>query len=201
MPTGYTSPIYDGTETTFRQFALRCARGMGACVMMRDSTMDAPIPERFEPYVAYYDKQIVTAQARIDELNAMSEAEREAAANEHNREAEERNRERLEENTALAARYDAMIAETQAWQGAPDGLKSFMLSQLVDSRRFDVSDAPYQAELKPAALWFADELAEAARSLRYATEQRAAEIERTNERNAWLAKLHAALPPEEKVDG
>lgn len=36
MPTGYTSPLYEGKEISFEQFALRCARNFGALVMMRD---------------------------------------------------------------------------------------------------------------------------------------------------------------------
>lgn len=49
MPTGYTSPLYEGKEISFEQFALRCARNFGALVMMREEPLDTPIPEKFNP--------------------------------------------------------------------------------------------------------------------------------------------------------
>ena len=48
MPTGYTAIIEDKPGLTLREFALRCARGMGACIMQRDDNMDEP-PKAPEP--------------------------------------------------------------------------------------------------------------------------------------------------------
>ncbi|RVI59922.1 hypothetical protein [Sinorhizobium meliloti] len=196
MPTGYTANIHDGTETTLRQFALRCAHGMGALITMRDEPLSAPIPTRLEPSTSYYDKTIDEASARIAELKAMSESDRALAAAEHNRQIEECRRRRVEENNAMKARYDAMITQTEAWQGAPEGLKEFMLDQLKQSRDFDISDDPlrYMEDTVSTDAWFASQLLEADRRLQYATEQRNSEIDRTNKRNEWLAQLHAALP-------
>lgn len=196
MPTGYTANIHDGTETTLRQFALRCARGMGALITMRDEPLSAPIPTRLEPSTGYYDKTIDEANARLVELKAMSESDRALAAAEYNRQIEESRRRRVEESDAMRARYDAMITQTEAWQGAPEGLKEFMLDQLKQSRDFDVSDDPlrYMEDTVSTDAWFASQLLEADRRLQYATEQRNAEIDRTNKRNEWLAQLHAALP-------
>ena len=196
MPTGYTSKIYDGTETTLRQFALRCARGMGALITMRDDPMDAAIPQRLEADTAYYDKQITRAEARIAELRAMTDEECDAAAEKFNAELVEHNRKRVEDNDALRARYDALIAETEAWEGAPEGLKDLMLDQLRESREFDVSPDPlrYAGQPRTGVEWMAAELENAARELRYGIEGRDGEIARTQGRNEWLAQLHAALP-------
>jgi hypothetical protein len=77
MTTGYTAAI--ANDITFNDFAMRCARAMGALVMMRDEPFDAPIPERFEPS-DYHIKKIADASARLLELQAMSEIEAIASA-------------------------------------------------------------------------------------------------------------------------
>ena len=47
MPTEYTDAIADGIS--FNDFMMKCARGMGALIMMSDEPSDAPILEQFEP--------------------------------------------------------------------------------------------------------------------------------------------------------
>ncbi len=47
MPTGYTHLIEEGCN--LEEFVWACARAFGACVMMRDDSVDKPVPEKFEP--------------------------------------------------------------------------------------------------------------------------------------------------------
>ena len=54
MPTGYTAIIEEKPDLTFREFALKCARGMGACIMQRDEGMDS-LP-RVDPPSDYHLK-------------------------------------------------------------------------------------------------------------------------------------------------
>ncbi len=196
MPTGYTHRVQSGETTSLREFALTCARGMGALIMMRDEPLDAPVPERFEPDTKYYSDRLAEAEAKLAQLQAMSSAEREAAAAAHKSAAEARNAKRVAENDQQRRRYEDMIAKVQAWQGAPEGLKEFMLEQLVYSMKFDVSDEPYQEKILSAAEWYAAEVRNATNAIANATQNIAGEITRTEGRNAWLAKLHASLPAE-----
>lgn len=79
MPTGYTADVASGKITSLRDFALICARGMGALVMMRDEPFDAPIPERFEPSV-FYKKHLDEAKQELAALRAMTAEDADNAA-------------------------------------------------------------------------------------------------------------------------
>lgn len=194
MPTGYTSEIYDGKNVTLRDFAIRCARGMGALISMRDELLDAPLPLQLQPSTEHYDSRVAAAKARIAELEAMTSEERCAAAAKYNDEVCARNEKRVKENDALRQTYERLIAETEAWQGAPEGLKEFMLSQLNESMRFDTSSAPYTEEETSAGVWYGRQLAAAYGDIETWTKYRDEEVDRTKARNEWLAQLHASLP-------
>lgn len=197
MPTGYTAPVADGTITTLRDFALRCSRAFGALVSMRDDPLDAPIPERLVPSRWHADR-LAEARLRLASLQAMTDAEKADAANEWNRENEAYKLKYIAENDEKRSRYEAMIAKVEAWEGAPEGLKSFMLKQLQESLEFDVSDDPlkYHPEPRSAAEWFEAELKEALRLIEYHDKEHRAEVERVADRQAWLDQLRAALPAE-----
>lgn len=196
MPSGYTSGVADGTVTDLRSFALICARGMGALIMMRDEPINVPIPESFQPS-DYHSRRLEESQAWVAELEAMSPDQVKASAEKWNEENEAYRIKLVAENNVRRHRYFSLIAQTEAWKGAPEGLKDFMLSQLRDSLRFDVSDDPlrYAPEAKTHAEWLSHELWEAKRRVQYHTFEHAKEVSRTEERNAWLAQLRAALPP------
>lgn len=71
MPTGYTDALYEGEDVSFEQFVWRCARGMGALVTMRDDPPDTPIPMRFVPQTAYYDRELEAARAEVARIESM----------------------------------------------------------------------------------------------------------------------------------
>jgi hypothetical protein len=194
MPTGYTADVASGKIDTLDAFALMCARGMGACVMMRDASHDAPIPERFEPS-SYHAERIAEARAEIERLSGLSTAELAELAATNRAEVIARNAIYVAEREAQRARYKAMIAKVSAWTGAPEGIQEFMLSQLQESLQFDCSGEVYQAAVPSAdgAEWRADEIAKAERTIAYHTPEQAKEVERTESRNAWLAQLRKSL--------
>ena len=195
MPTGYTAGVVDGTVTDLRTFALTCARGMGALIMMRDEPSSAEVPRRFEPQTTYHDERLVSARARLAELDAMSEADREAACGNHNAQVKADRTRATEENTEKRNRYNSMIAKVVQWEGAPEGLKEFMLEQLRSSREFDCGGDPTEYMPAPVEVteWYREELRKAARDIEYHEGERAKEIGRTAERNAWLSRLFASL--------
>jgi len=198
MPTGYTSAVVDGSVTTLREFALMTARGMGALITMRDEPHDAPIPMRLEPSTAYHDERLALARARLAELEAMDEPARNAACDAYNADIEAQRQRVIAENDQTRNRYNAMLAQVVPWEGAPEGLKEFMVEQLMKGRDFDCDDEPAKYLPKPKSIpeWYREQLDKAAHDIGYHEEERAKEIARTAQRNAWLAKLHASLPPE-----
>lgn len=195
MPTGYTADVATGKITTLKDFALLCARGMGALIMMRDDPIDAPIPERFEPS-DFYAKELEKAQAELAELRAMSPKEWQAAADAELASRHAAKAEHDARKVEQRARYDAMIAQVRSWDGAPEGLKAFMLEQLIGSRAFDCPEGErWYESLEPMTgeQWRRTREEDLTRKTARYAEENQKEIDRTNGRNAWVAQLRAAL--------
>jgi hypothetical protein len=199
MPTGYTYGIANGSVTTLREFALTAARGMSALLPLREAPPNAPIPRRFEPDTKYLDEQLDKTRTRLAELSAMDGAARREACAAYNAEVAEENARASAAAAAQRERYDAMLAKVKNWKGAPEGLKEFMLDQLVQSRDSDCpEDSAWYAKI-PLGVdeWHRSQLDQAARDISYYERRRAEEIARTTARNAWLEQLWASLPPED----
>jgi hypothetical protein len=195
MPTAYTSIIGDRESISFKEFAMRCARGMGACISMRDDSLDAPIPDRFEPSVTYYAEREKEAREQIAIFEAMSADGAARAADEEFQKTIARVNSANEQTATLCAKYEKMIAEVRAWvppTSDHDGLKSFMLEQLERSMSFDCHIAT-TPERVPPEQWQQAKLGEAYADLSRAHRMRAEEIDRTASRNKWLAALRSSL--------
>lgn len=193
MPTGYTYEVAEGKVTELRDFAMRCARGMGALIDMRDERSDAPIPEKLKAST-YHADHAKEDQAEIDEITAMTMEEcRTAALAEQEREVLSICEYQKAED-AKAERYTAMIAKVEAWQGAPDGIKEFMLKQLRDSFEYDCRTTTWTApKLKEPEEWRNERLDTLRKSLERHIAEQAADDARTAERQAWLDQLRESL--------
>src|ERR1700741_504539 len=201
MPTGYTAAVADGKITTLRDFALYCARGMGALITMRDEPLNAPIPETLEPSTTYYDNKLAALRAELGELEALTdeqvldrmEAERQKAI-EYRAEYKQRDRVQRE-------RYEAMIAQVAVWTTEAEGIRDFMLQPLRESLKFDFGGS-YEPPIPPpmtAGEWLNERSAKLAKEISYHEGERDREIARTADRNAWLKALRDSLPSAELV--
>ena len=194
MPTGYTAPVQSGEITDFKDFALLCARGMGALVMMRDEPLDATIPTEFQPS-DYYRKQLKKARARLNDVQGWSESKAEQEAAQAYKEALGYYEERLRETSEQIARYRAMLAMVEAWSPPTAdhvGLKRFMVEQLTESIRFD-SYTLSLPERFTGEQFKANEIERAQRDIAHHEQSYADDVRRTNERNAWLRELRESL--------
>jgi hypothetical protein len=196
MPTGYTAAVKDGI--TFEQFALRCARAMGALVTLRDEPMDAPLPEKLEPS-SYYANKVAETQAELSRLHALTPEQAETEASRRHAEAVTYNQQRIDEINALRSRYLFLLTEVKLWQPPTtehEPFKDFMIEQLESSLRFDCDVSYYvmnQPKQRTGDEYRSEQVLEALRSLTYYQQQYANEVERTAERNAWLQQLRASL--------
>lgn len=204
MPTGYTSDLYEGKDITVRDFILRCARGMGALIMMRDDPMDAPI-RTFEPS-DYHAKAIEKARARLDELADMHPDEIRRQAEDAHLKAYNSWRERRDDKLVMRGRYEDMLNQVKAWHPpTPDheGLRKFMIEQLTTSIEFDCSVTPSRFDeppvREPDGAWFTKQVEKAQHDLVYHVEEDAKERARTAERNAWVQALMESLPEPAKA--
>lgn len=194
MPTGYTAAVADGI--TFEQFVWKCARAMGALVMMRDAPSDAPIPERFEPS-DYSAKKLAEAKTEWKRVSSMGVAEANASAVVAHAEAAINYAKRVQERDGLRAKYEAMLTNVKAWEAPTTehvGFKAFMVDQLQQSIDFDCNG---RYDEPPVAIsgfeWRTDALVEASRNIEYHTNAHAEEVTRTNDRNEWLRALRESF--------
>lgn len=194
MPTGYTAAVETGEITSLKDFAMSCARGMGALVMMRDEPHGAPIPERFEPSTEWHEKKLQEARAELTEVDTLSDEECEARA-QADYEARLKSHEEYEAaQQARNDRYEAMIKKVRAWHTEAEGIREFMLDQL----RISMTDyTPFPPERLSGFDWKTSVRQEALRSISYAEKAIADETHRTAMRNQWLADLRRSL---ENVD-
>lgn len=194
MPTGYTADVATGKVTSLRDYALTCARGMGALIMMRDMPMDAPIPERFEPS-DFYAKELEAAKRQLAEIEAMSESLAQIAADAELSERKANAERSAADKREQRARYDEMLSKVSAWEGSPDGLKSFMMDQLSQSREFDCGGDTWYQSLDPVSgpEWRAAKESELRKKIERYEAEHQSEVERTEGRNTWVAQLRAAL--------
>jgi hypothetical protein len=195
MPTGYTSDLYDGTPVAFPEFAMRCARAFGALVTMRDSSMDAPVPEEFKPSSHHSDKLAALREERV-RLGSRTPGEWLAAYDAHVSEVGASNAAAAAESNERRRRYEAMIAEVEHWEPPSTDhrdLKDFMLSQLRESIDFDCNVYPREPDAPDARSYADAEFARIERETAYHEYEDAAERERTVSRNAWVKKLRESL--------
>lgn len=196
MPTGYTAGVASGEITTFKEFALQCARAFGACVTMRDDPFDAAIPEEFKPS-SYCVDELAEAKEDLARLQAMSVDQqtvswKEAYANEL-----ESHKKYVEKNLQQLQRYQAMLAEVDAWTpptGEHEGMKVFMIDQLKESIRFDCDYSHPAPQPSSRSEWYQTELKRAKERVEYAEKALQEEIKRVANRNAWIAALRKSLP-------
>lgn len=195
MPTGYTSVLYDG-EQSFEDFVMRTSRGMMALVTMRDEPLDAPIPERFKPYTEYSDKRLAEAQSLLRRLDGMTPAQAQEAADAEFSEAEEKWQESEQTRLARRERYEAMLAQVEAWEPPTAehvSFKDYMRDQLKQSIDFDTSSYSFDSQRLTAQEWVEEKRRSAERDVEYHTGERAKEIERAQGRTAWVQALRASL--------
>ena len=194
MATGYVSPVADGEITDLRSFALQCSRAMTALIHLRDEPASTP-PRQIPLDLVYYEERLTEAQERLNRLAMETEVERDQRTKAEYLKAMKA----AEQYDAISAvQYDrvmAMRSKVEAWTGAPEGLKEFMLEQIkVSIGRTDI--APYKAadhvmRHDPDQDW-KRAVEEVGRAHADIEREKALNIAR----NAWLTQLWAGLPDE-----
>lgn len=197
MPTGYTAGVADGKITSLRDFALTCARGMGALITMRDEPWDAAIPDSLVVDTSYYDEKLQEINERIERLRAMSDEDKRTASEEDFAERMRYYNDSIQKEDEQRERYFAMIEQVRKWKTEAEGIKEFMLSQLSESMEFDCpvkfGPDPYEPRKVPPQEWWANATKQAYKDLQYYTKAKTDEETRMLERNEWLRKLKESL--------
>lgn len=194
MPTEYTYCIAEGA--TFEEFAWKCARGMGALIMMRDEPADAPIPERFEPS-DWHAKRLFEAKAELATLLAMTDVEVAARAEAAHIDDIDAWARREHERHAQKAAYEAILARINAMD-VPEshaGFKEFMRLQVSESIDFDTGYVLVKPKAVSGEEWKRSRVDRLRSEIAFCEQMHAQEVQHTNERNEWLATLRQIIPP------
>jgi predicted nucleic acid-binding Zn-ribbon protein len=194
MPTGYTHAVCEGKVTEFSEFAMQCARAFGALITMRDDPMDATIPDEIVPDTRYYDERIDSDMNRMRDVQAMSNAEADAAAAADYEQEMESQRRYLADKEIEASRLNDMMMKVRDWTPPTSDhveMKSFMLEQLRISLPGDY--APAVPERLDGKTWRRSQIDSLAASVARNKEEREKEIGRARGRTEWVKALRSSL--------
>ena len=192
MSTGYTRIIEDNPNTTFRDYALRCARAFGACAHQRDQSLEA---EPRPPEVVG-DDAVVEHQAKIDEWESMSDDDLRARFQSEISRITKENEKAAREHAKKQHRYARVRAEVVAWKPPTkdhERLKTFMLEQI---------DSCYQPDEKPrlaplpesAEVYRKSQVSMRRRLLDYAKKDRERSVKNAEASKVWIDELVRSLP-------
>lgn len=132
-------------------------------------------------------------------LGAMSDAERDAAANAEYDEAVSDRAKAMAKSDALQDKYEAMLKQVKDWVPPSSEhvkFKEFMIEQITTSIEFDCSRDYYENNIparKSGQEWMMDQVEKIQRRIAFHRDTHRKEVERTNSRNKWIADLRASL--------
>lgn len=191
MPTGYTKEIYEGKEISAKDFIMRCARAFGACIEMRDESLNKKIPEQFETN-DFYLQQIEATKRELEYYENMSiEQAQEFCDQEYEKEVQA-DKEYKNEKEQLEKRYKKILDEVTLWKPPSldhDNLKQFCINQLKISIKFDCCYYPKEIEKKDPHIWLRDKITRCYKDLQYYSGKYKKEIEKVNNNNLWVKQL------------
>lgn len=198
MPTGYRVKIKDGI--TFEQYAMQCARAFGACVDMRDESLDTPIPDRFEPS-DYHTKKIAELTKDLDDIQSLDSTTLTNRANDEYEATVQSLNKSITDALELKKTYNDMLSKVRSWVPPTEDhneFKRFMVEQLEKSIEFDCDVQYRKHELSETRRltgqqWKDKEAVRLIDELAYHKEQNINEIYRVNARNEWLRQLRNSL--------
>lgn len=197
MTTGYTCIIEAGDGCTFEEYVWRCAHAFGACIMLRESSMDVLVTEESVVDTStYYVDEIAKSKARLAELETMTLEQAEAMAQADYDAVVAYCEKKTAKEMELTRRYAAIREAVEAWSPpTPDhaGMKAFMLQQIQISTEYSYTPEPPM--LLPGMVWLANQRAEANERLAYNEEHKAKQDARNRERVEWVRTLAASVPP------
>ncbi|KYC52815.1 MAG: hypothetical protein AMQ22_00606 [Candidatus Methanofastidiosum methylothiophilum] len=198
MPTGYTEAIKDGI--TFRQFALRCARGCFANILMHDENLDSEIHEY--KVSNYHLDKIKRLEDKLYELEKLTPSEQEKISMKDYKEKFNELEELRRDKVLLEHAYRKMLAAVNKWKPPTDEhyvLKKFMIEQIKESIEHDCFD-PFEVFGEPKFLygedWYYKKRKEILDSISNHKNEYSKEVEDVKRMNEWNKKLFESLPEE-----
>ncbi len=208
MPSGYTAPIVE-KNLTFKQFVMLCARAFGACISMRDDSLDAEIPEKIEPMSTYHKDQLAKSKEELETLLAITtkKAKEQWAKKRLKQEiATTKKYKKEDDKRDDSNKYQAMLEKVIAWTPPSEDhreLKKFMENQIKETIKFDShstywSDqlAALERKLENPLAYFNERVEKVKQDIKYHTEHWQKEVEQAERATRWLQQLRESLAKE-----
>ncbi len=120
MPSGLTSRLYEGTDTTLKGYAQQCALHYWN---LRDIAFNEDGSVTFDE-INYHREQLNEAKKELEQFKSLSDEWKDKYYEEYVREQTKNRDEAIAENTDLAHRYSDMQCKLLSWN-VPDSLKDF----------------------------------------------------------------------------
>jgi rRNA maturation protein Nop10 len=196
MPTGYTDIIDKGA--TFKDFALRCARGIDVLYFLRDVGFGSELPSEFSPD-DYHEKALEKARRELDEAKSLAIEAASALAQQEFEKDVQHQQEAISHSIALHQKYAEMRDKVEAWTPPTklhNGLKTFMLQQLDESLEHDDMVDFYRnhpPKRKSAEQYIEQRVKLALRDVAYHESEYAKEKSRMALASLWVAQLRESI--------
>ena len=203
MPTSLTSSIYDGSDMSFRSYALKCAAHIDYCDRATDGG-SKPLPKYKAPFLQpekWYKETIEKYESELEEykeLKMNSGRLKEAYEKEAKRREDYLNEFDADslKKKVLKKRYEIMKNKVKSWHpvGKYNTLKSIMLEQLEKCIETDcVERKPAYSELPPMNVWI-DNIIECLQdSVKFYKKRYEEECKGVEEANKYLKGLYEEL--------
>ena len=192
MPTGLTAKIYEGEETSLREFALTCAAQLSPCHIVTDRG-SKPMPMDKAPVIKPEQYRRQQLRREEDELERWQhlKAHPDELRKEYEADCTKRELEYIGREKRLAdirKRYDDMIGKVEQWQ-VPEAMK-----QLTESRGFDCPEG-FPRRDPPCTMeeWIDTRIESCQRAVDGYREDIEKETEWLKGTNEWLQGLYRAL--------
>ena len=193
MGTGYTSKIKDGIS--FEDFALDCSKEFGYLISLRD-TPNADVPDVIKPG-SYHREGMKQSKEEYEILLNMTDDVKKVDYIKYCK----RTMDGWEEirNSKIISKdsYNNMLVKVKNWQPPTNdhnGLKEFMISQIVGSIDFDCKniDRPME-EMLTIDEWYDMMLEGVKDDIEYYTKKWKKEVESCEKATKWIQELKRSL--------
>ena len=203
MPTGYTAGIIDGKTETFQDFAKQCMKAFGACIHMRDESID----KEYEPRTPsdYHTKALEKAKEKLKQAETFTNAELIEMRTKELEESKKYHLESIAKTKIARAKLEEFLTkaiELKAPTPDHEGFRKFMIEQLDSTIDFDCKTDYHDKALSEIEMELKNVdanqirfsmIADANKDIAYHLKEHKEELKRCAESNAWVETLLGAL--------
>ena len=201
MPSGLTSRLYEGTDTTLKGYAQQCALhywNLRDIAFNEDGTVDFGETN-------YHQEKLNEAKKELEQFKSLSDEWKDKYYEEYVREQTERRDKAIAENTALAQRYSNMQCKLLSWD-VPDSLKDFkaymskILQESIDADLTSEEDLTRMYQVCSKKEYVEQRIKELEFNIDYHEKRLNEIIDDQNRVNNILKELYASLDEFKKVN-